>query len=253
MITPQLIDFVRKQRATGISKADIEKSLAQNGWTPADIAEAFSVTLPSPPVARATPISSQPKANRKIILSATMIIASAAYAAWIYLTGSQQPSAIVTTTQTTQTVQSNSSQTDTAVSSTQTASTPTQTTSNTPTSQTTTAPVQTTPTQTAPAQPATPAGQYADGTYTGSSADAYYGTVQVKAYIQNGKLADVQFLQYPNDRSTSRAINNQAIPQLQSEAVSAQSANVDIVSGATYTSQAFIQSLGSALAQAKNS
>ena len=47
-------------------------------------------------------------------------------------------------------------------------------------------------------------------------------------------------------------INGQAMPMLTSEAVQVQSANVDIVSGATFTSQAFQQSLGSALAQAKN-
>lgn len=93
-------------------------------------------------------------------------------------------------------------------------------------------------------------GLYADGTYTGSATDAYYGTVQVKAVIQNGKLATVQFLQYPSDRSTSRYINGQAMPALTTEAIQAQSANVNIVSGATFTSQAFQQSLQSALASA---
>lgn len=95
-------------------------------------------------------------------------------------------------------------------------------------------------------------GLYADGSYTGSPADAYYGTVQVKAIISGGKIADVQFLQYPSDRSTSRYINGQAMPMLTQEAIQAQSANVDGVSGATATSGAFIQSLASALALAKN-
>lgn len=99
--------------------------------------------------------------------------------------------------------------------------------------------------------PQKPAGQYANGSYTGSPADAYYGTVQVKAVIQNGQLADVQFLQYPSDRSTSRYINSQAMPLLTQEAIQAQSAQVDGVSGATETSMAFVQSLASALAQAK--
>ena len=93
-------------------------------------------------------------------------------------------------------------------------------------------------------------GVYTDGTYTGTAADAYYGTVQVKAIVQNGKLATVQFLQYPSDRSTSRSINGRAIPALTGEAIQAQNANVNIVSGATFTSQAFQQSLQSALAQA---
>jgi len=92
---------------------------------------------------------------------------------------------------------------------------------------------------------------YADGTYTGSQADAYYGIVQVQAIIQDGKLASVNFLQHPSDRRTSQSINNYATPILESEAIQAQNANVDIVSGATDTSMAFQQSLGDALAQAK--
>lgn len=92
---------------------------------------------------------------------------------------------------------------------------------------------------------------YKDGTYTGTAADAFYGTIQVQATIQNGKLTDVQFLQYPNDRDDSVRINQAAMPQLKQEAIQAQSANVDIVSGATDSSQAFMQSLASALSQAK--
>ena len=96
-------------------------------------------------------------------------------------------------------------------------------------------------------------GAYKDGSYTGDVIDAYYGNVQVKAVIQNGKIADVQFLIYPNDRETSRQINEQAMPYLKQEAIQAQNANVDVVSGATQTSEAFVKSLQSALAQAKNS
>ena len=93
---------------------------------------------------------------------------------------------------------------------------------------------------------------YKNGTYTGSQIDAYYGIVQVEAIVQNGKIADVQFLEYPNDRRTSQRINSIAMPYLQQEAVQAQSANVDLISGATLTSQAFIMSLQSALSSAKN-
>jgi uncharacterized protein with FMN-binding domain len=92
---------------------------------------------------------------------------------------------------------------------------------------------------------------YKDGSYTGNSSDAYYGSVQVKAIISGGKITDVQFLSYPKDRNYSAMINSQATPYLKSEAIKAQSANVDIVSGATLTSQAFVQSLQSALDQAK--
>jgi uncharacterized protein with FMN-binding domain len=100
--------------------------------------------------------------------------------------------------------------------------------------------------------PTKPQGIYRNGTYTGSIADAYYGNIQVRAIITDGELSDIQFLQYPNDRKTSVYINSQAMPILKSEAISAQSANVDIVSGATDSSMAFQESLGSALAQAKN-
>ncbi|MBI3632041.1 MAG: FMN-binding protein [Candidatus Vogelbacteria bacterium] len=92
---------------------------------------------------------------------------------------------------------------------------------------------------------------YKDGAYTSPVTDAYYGNLQVKAVIQNGKLADVMFLDYPKDRSTSIRINTQAMPILRSEAIQAQSANVDAVSGATQTSEAFNQSLSSVLLQAK--
>jgi len=91
---------------------------------------------------------------------------------------------------------------------------------------------------------------YKDGTYTGSTADAYYGNVQVSVTITGGKINDVKFLQYPDTHSTSVAINQQAMPYLQQEAIQAQSANVQLISGATFTSQAFIQSLNAALSQA---
>ncbi len=108
-----------------------------------------------------------------------------------------------------------------------------------------------TPTPIPAPPPPAPRGMYTDGTYTGVVADAYYGNVQVQAIISGGKLADVQILQYPNDRSRSISINTRAMPILRSEAIVAQNANVDIVSGATDSSQAFQQSLDSALVQAK--
>lgn len=92
---------------------------------------------------------------------------------------------------------------------------------------------------------------YKDGTYTGSVGDAFYGNIQVKAVISGGKITDVIFLQYPNDRANSVRINTQAMPYLKQEAIAAQSANVNIISGATDSSMAFIQSLSDALKQAK--
>src|SRR5512146_1209385 len=80
-----------------------------------------------------------------------------------------------------------------------------------------------------------PAFHYRNGTYTGPSVDVFYGLVQVQAVIQNGQIANVQFLQYPNDRRTSAEINTQVMPWLTQEAIQAQSANVDLITGATLT------------------
>jgi len=93
---------------------------------------------------------------------------------------------------------------------------------------------------------------YRNGTYTGDSVDAYYGNVQVQVTVSGGQISNVQFLNYPQDRSHSVQINTYAMPILSSEAVQAQSAPVDAVSGATATSGGFNQSLASALAQARN-
>jgi uncharacterized protein with FMN-binding domain len=92
---------------------------------------------------------------------------------------------------------------------------------------------------------------YLDGQYDGNAADAYYGLIQVRAIVQNGKLTDIEFLSYPNDRSKSVQINTYATPILKAEAIKSQSAKVNIVTGATNTSRAFINSLSSALNQAQ--
>lgn len=110
--------------------------------------------------------------------------------------------------------------------------------------------VYTTPTQT-PVSTQKKNGIYNDGTYTGSVADAYYGNVQVEVVITNNRISDVKFLDYPHDRSTSRRINSSAMPRLTQEAIQAQSANVNGVSGASDTSAAFKQSLAVALAKAR--
>lgn len=93
-------------------------------------------------------------------------------------------------------------------------------------------------------------GRYADGAYTGPVVDAYYGYIQIQAIVQGGRLAGIKVLRYPNDRMTSIFINRQALPMLRDEVVTAQSAHVDIISGATLTSEAFIRSIGGALRQA---
>lgn len=103
-----------------------------------------------------------------------------------------------------------------------------------------------------PAPPPVQKSKYKDGAFTGPVTDAFYGNIQVQAVISGGKLTNVKFLQYPNDQRTSIEVNTEAMPQLTQEAIRAQSANVDIVSGATQTSEAFRSSLGSALHQALN-
>ena len=95
-----------------------------------------------------------------------------------------------------------------------------------------------------------PTSAYKDGQYTGPAEDAYYGYVQVKATISGGKLTNVNFLQFPDEENTSQGINSQAMPYLVQEALQAQSAQVNTISGATNTSDAFIQSLSAALSQA---
>ena len=96
----------------------------------------------------------------------------------------------------------------------------------------------------------TPTG-YKNGTFTGSVADAFYGPLQVQAVISGGKIVDVKFLQYPNDRPTSVEVNSQAMPYLKAEAIQAQTSQIDIVSGATQSSEAFRISMAAALALAK--
>jgi uncharacterized protein with FMN-binding domain len=93
---------------------------------------------------------------------------------------------------------------------------------------------------------------YRAGTYSGSVSDAQWGYVQVQVTIQGGKITAMQFLQYPHDRERSVIINQYAGPQLITEAIQAQSAQVDAITGATDTSVAFMQSLGDALTQAQS-
>ncbi len=92
---------------------------------------------------------------------------------------------------------------------------------------------------------------FSDGTYRGPAVDALYGVVQVEAIIKHGRLDSIKVLRWPADRSASVVINEQALPRLRDEAISAQSADVDIVSGATLVSDAFIKSLRSALGKAR--
>lgn len=92
---------------------------------------------------------------------------------------------------------------------------------------------------------------FKDGTYTSPVTDAVYGSLQFKVAISGGKISDIQFLQYPSDNGHSMEVSNYSLPILKQEAIQSQSANVQIVSGATQTSNAFRQAMATVLAQAK--
>jgi len=106
---------------------------------------------------------------------------------------------------------------------------------------------------TASAQPTTaptaaqPSGATNDS-FTGDAVSMRYGIVQVKITVQNGKITDAQALQAPtgsNDRYTQMAV-----PRLREQTISAQSANIQGVSGASFTSYGWYKSLVSAIAKA---
>lgn len=101
--------------------------------------------------------------------------------------------------------------------------------------------------------PITPAkqGQYSNGTFTGSAASQPYGTVQVAVVVSGGRITNVKLLQTPNRGDQTQYINERAFPILVQEVITAQSGNIDGVSGASLTSPAFIQSVTSALAKAR--
>jgi len=89
-----------------------------------------------------------------------------------------------------------------------------------------------------------------NGAYTGTSADTRFGPVQVSITVSGGNLTDITVLQVPDNGRYEQQIVTEALPILRSEALSNQNANIDVVSGATYTSQGYSQSLQSALDQA---
>ncbi|MDF6043959.1 FMN-binding protein [Streptomyces sp. JH14] len=87
-------------------------------------------------------------------------------------------------------------------------------------------------------------------TVTGDSVQTRYGPVQVRVTVKNGKITDVTAVTYPQENPRDQQINSYAIPQLTREALAAQSADIDTLSGATYTSDGYRTSLQSALDQA---
>jgi uncharacterized protein with FMN-binding domain len=122
-----------------------------------------------------------------------------------------------------------------------------------------TAPATNAPTTNAPAAKATPAPTDTSGgggststataTVDGPVVDTRFGPVQVEVVVAGGKVSDVVALQLPSGRRSGQ-ISQYSEPILREEALKAQDANIDFVSGATYTSDAYAQSLQAALDQA---
>lgn len=104
-------------------------------------------------------------------------------------------------------------------------------------------------TKTAKASKTAPASTAAR-TITGDAVETQYGPVQVQITVKSGTITAVNAVEYPANDPRDQEINSYAIPQLNQEALSAQSAQIDTVSGATYTSGGYLNSLQSALDQA---
>jgi uncharacterized protein with FMN-binding domain len=87
-------------------------------------------------------------------------------------------------------------------------------------------------------------------TVTGAVTDTRWGPVQVRLTVVNKKVTNVSVVQYPNSNGKDQEINANALPILIQETLKAQSAKIDMVSGATYTSTGYLTSLQSALDKA---
>jgi uncharacterized protein with FMN-binding domain len=87
-------------------------------------------------------------------------------------------------------------------------------------------------------------------TFTGAAASTKYGPVQVQITVSDGTVTDVSVIDYPSNNGKDQQINARALPVLVQETLKAQSADIDMVSGATYTSEGYETSLQSALDQA---
>jgi uncharacterized protein with FMN-binding domain len=87
-------------------------------------------------------------------------------------------------------------------------------------------------------------------TFTGPSTQTEWGPMQVEITVTGSEITDVQILQYPDGDGKSVQINNYALPVLIDETLSAQSADIQMVSGATVTSSGYITSLQAALDEA---
>ena len=106
------------------------------------------------------------------------------------------------------------------------------------------------PAATNPSPTPTPAPAGVTGTFTGPVVSTFYGPVQIRITVRAGRVVDSQGLQMPVDHQRSAYISQYVAPILRSEVLKAQSAQIDAISGATYTSDGYAQSLSVALTQA---
>ena len=95
------------------------------------------------------------------------------------------------------------------------------------------------------------ASSMADGTYTGASTQTEWGPVQVQITISSGKITNIDVLSYPDTHQKSIQINKNALPTYKKEALTAQSSNIDQISGATETYKGFTGSLQDAITQSE--
>ncbi len=119
--------------------------------------------------------------------------------------------------------------------------------STSPTSPDSTTPATTAPPASSAAGSTSSTAANAPRTITGPAVTTDYGNVQVRITLNGTRIVDAQTLQLPSDRSRSVRISQYAGPQLRAETLQAQSAHIQLVSGASYTSQGYIESLQGAL------
>jgi uncharacterized protein with FMN-binding domain len=169
---------------------------------------------------------------RAVALTASVVATGAVAAALAYSEGAWSAGSEVAAESTTATI--NEPTTDVATS---------------VTSSTSAAPTSSTPETTQPAETPVEVSGFADGEFLGTAEYTEWGDVQVQVTISDGAIVDVEAIQYPTGHKSSD-INSQAIPMLEANAVALQDADVDIVSGATYTSHTYADSLQAALDQA---
>ncbi len=94
-------------------------------------------------------------------------------------------------------------------------------------------------------------GRYKNGNFTGNVATSVFDQIQVAITVSGGKITKVTTPQVSGDSGYSNQINSYAVPQLNQQALKSQSASIDGISGASATTQAYTESLQSALDQAK--